>query len=158
MLAGHLLTQWVPSWSEQAHLYLLAMLIGTLSAAVLGVAAEWCLFRPLRASPPLYPLVATFGLSLVVHDVLLAWMGPAEVFAPRFPGLKGSMQMGEDFFPLWQLVTLLLGPLVWLALHLLLTQTRWGRQVRAATQDREMLDALGVNPAPLMMLGCMPAN
>jgi branched-chain amino acid transport system permease protein len=158
MLAGHLLTQWVPSWSEQAHLYVLAILTGACAAALLGAAAEWCLFRPLRASPPLYPLVATFGLSLVVHDVLLAWMGPAEVFAPRFPGLKGSIQIGEDFFPQWQLVTLLLGPLVWLALHLLLTQTRWGRQVRAATQDRDMLDALGVNPAPLMMgvvvLGC----
>jgi len=158
MLAGHLLTQWVPVWSEYAPLYLVAMLMGAIGAAVLGAIAELCLFRPLRASPPLYPLVATFGLSLVVHDVLLAWMGPAEVFAPRFPGLKGSIQIGEEFFPQWQLVTLLLGPLVWLALHLLLTQTRWGQQVRAATQDRDMLDALGVNPAPLMMgvvvLGC----
>jgi branched-chain amino acid transport system permease protein len=158
MFAGHLLTQWLPLWSEQAHLYLAAMLLGALSAALLGAAAEWCLFRPLRQSPPLYPLVATFGLSLVVHDVLLAWMGPAEVFAPRFPGLKGSVQIGEDFFPQWQLLSLLLGPLVWLALSLLLTKTRWGRQVRAATQDRDMLDALGVNPAPLMLgvvvLGC----
>ena len=158
MVAGQLVTQWLPAWSETASLYVAAMLIGALSAAALGAVAEWCLFRPLRQSPPLYPLLATFGLSLLIHDGLLAWMGPAEIFAPRFPGLKGAVQIGEDFFPQWQLLTLLLGPLVWLALHLLLRKTRWGRQVRAATQDRDMLDALGVNPAPLMLsvvvLGC----
>ena len=41
---------------------------------------------------------------------------------------------------------------------MLITKTLWGRQDRAAKQDRQMLDALGVNPAPLMMgvvvLGC----
>jgi branched-chain amino acid transport system permease protein len=158
MVAGHFITQVWGSGSDQVAIYVAAMLMGALCAALLGAAAEWCLFRPLRHSPPLYPLVATFGLSLVIHDVLLAWMGPAEIFAPRFPGLKGSVQVGEDFFPQWQMLSLLLGPLVWLGLHLLLTTTRWGRQVRAATQDRQMLDALGVNPAPLMMgvvvLGC----
>jgi branched-chain amino acid transport system permease protein len=80
------------------------------------------------------------------------------VFAPRFPGLKGAIQLGESYFPTWQLFTLALGPLVWLGLHLLLTRTLWGQRVKAATQDREMLGALGVNPAPLMlgvvMLGC----
>ena len=52
--------------------------------------------------------------------------------------------------------------MVWWALHLLLTRTLWGQQVKAATQDRAMLGALGVNPAPLMlgvvMLGCALAG
>ena len=158
LVAGNVVTQWWPGGANAAWSYTLALGIGALSAAVLGALVEWCLFRPLRHSPPLYPLVATFGLSLVVHDVLLWWLGPGEVFAPRFPGLKGSLAIGEEFFPQWQLFTLCLGPLVWLGLHLLLTKTRWGQRVRAATQDRDMLDALGVNPAPLMMgvvvLGC----
>src|SRR5690606_534381 len=38
-----------------------------------------------------------------------------------------------------------IGAVVWLALWLLLNRTHWGRQIRAATQDREMLGALGVN-------------
>ena len=157
MVAGKLVTQWFPA-ADHAGFYMAAMLLGALCAALLGAVTDWCLFRPLRNSPPLYPLVASFGLALLIHDVLLAGMGPAEIFAPRFPGLKGAIQVGEDFFPQWQILTMLLGPLVWLALHLMLTQTRWGCQVRAATQDRDMLDALGVNPAPLMMgvvvLGC----
>ena len=158
LVAGNVVTHWWPGSANAAWSYTLALGMGALSAAALGALVEWRLFRPLRHSPPLYPLVATFGLSLVVHDVLLWWLGPGEVFAPRFPGLKGSLAIGEEFFPQWQLFTLCLGPLVWLGLHLLLTKTRWGQRVRAATQDRDMLDALGVNPAPLMMgvvvLGC----
>jgi branched-chain amino acid transport system permease protein len=158
LVAGNLVTLWWPDAGSHAGSYAGAMLVGALCAAALGALVEWQLFRPLRHSPPLYPLVATFGLSLVIHDVLLWWLGPGEVFAPRFPGLKGSMPIGEEYFPQWQLFTLCLGPLVWILLHLLLTKTKWGQQVRAATQDRDMLDALGVNPAPLMMgvvvLGC----
>lgn len=162
LVAGHWVTQWHPSWAEHSATYVLAMLIGATSAAALGALTEWVLFKPLRQSPPLYPLVASFGLSLFMHDALLWSLGPQEVFAPRFPGLKGSVQIGEDFFPQWQLVTLCLGPLVWWLLHVLLTRTSWGQRVRAATQDREMLDALGINPAPLMMgvvvLGCALAG
>ena len=158
LIAGTLVTHWLPAWSEQGSTYLLAMLMAAAAAALLGGLTEIFLFRPLRHSPPLYPLVATFGLSLVIHDVLLWALGPGEVFAPRFPGLKGAVQLGEDFFPEWQLVTLCLGPIVWGVLHGLLTQTKWGQRVRAATQDRDMLDALGVNPAPLLLsvvvLGC----
>ena len=162
MVAGYTVTQWQPAWAEHGATYMAAMLVGAGAAASLGALAEWFLFRPLRHSPPLYPLVATFGLSLVIHDALLWVLGPAEVFAPRFPGLKGAVQMGEDFFPQWQLLSLCLGPFVWGLLHVLLTQTKWGQQVRAATQDREMLGALGVNPAPLMLsvvvLGCALAG
>ena len=158
LIAGTLVTQWLPAWSEQGSTYLLAMMLGATAAALLGGLTEVFLLRPLRHSPPLYPLVATFGLSLVIHDVLLWALGPGEVFAPRFPGLKGAVQVGEDFFPQWQIVTLCLGPVVWGVLHVLLTRSKWGQRVRAATQDRDMLDALGVNPAPLLLsvvvLGC----
>lgn len=158
LVAGTLVTQWLPAWSEHGSTYLMAMILGATVAALLGGLTEVFLLRPLRHAPPLYPLVATFGLSLVIHDVLLWALGPAEVFAPRFPGLKAAVQVGEDFFPQWQMVTLCLGPVVWGVLHVLLTRTKWGQRVRAATQDRDMLDALGVNPAPLLLsvvvLGC----
>jgi branched-chain amino acid transport system permease protein len=134
------------------------ILMGACVAALLGAVTEVLLLKRMRHAPQLYQLVATFGLTLALHDAMRWFFGPEEVFAPRFPGLKGAIQLGESYFPTWQLFTLALGPLVWLGLHLLLTRTLWGQRVKAATQDREMLDALGVNPAPLMlgvvMLGC----
>ncbi len=158
LVTAHAVTNVWPQLGESAWGYAGAMLLGAAVAAVVGALAEFALLRRMRRAPELYQLVATFGLTLALHDVMLWAFGPEEVFAPRFPGLKGAVALGEAYFPVWQLFTLLLGPLVWLGLHLLLTRTRWGCQVKAATQDREMLDALGVNPAPLMlgvvMLGC----
>lgn len=156
--AAHAVTHWWPEWAESAWTYALAMLLGAALAALLGALTELLLLRRMRHAPQLYQLVATFGLTLALHDAMRWYFGPEEVFAPRFPGLKGAIQLGESYFPTWQLFTLVLGPLVWLGLHLLLTRTLWGQRVKAATQDRDMLNALGVNPAPLMlgvvMLGC----
>ena len=156
--AAHAVTNWWPAWGESAWGYAAAMLMGAGLAAMLGAITEVLLFKRMRQAPQLYQLVATFGLTLALHDAMRWYFGPEEVFAPRFPSLKGAIEVGGAFFPSWQLFTLLLGPLVWLGLHLLLTRTLWGQRVKAATQDRDMLDALGVNPAPLMlgvvMLGC----
>ena len=162
LVSAHAVTNWWPGLGESALGYAAAMLLGALVACGVGAVAEWGLLRRMRQAPELYQLVATFGLTLAMHDAMLWLFGPDEVFAPRFPGLTGAVALGEAYFPTWQLLTMVLGPLVWWALHLLLTRTLWGRQVKAATQDRDMLDALGVNPAPLMlgvvMLGCALAG
>ncbi len=162
LFTAHWVTDWYPSWGESALLYAAAMLLGALCAGLAGAAAEFLLLRRLYASPELYQLVATFGLSLTLFDLMRWGFGPQEVFAPRFPGLTGSVMLGEEFFPQYQLLTIVLGPLLWLALHLLLQRSRFGRRLRAATQDRAMLAALGVNPKPLMLaavvLGCLLAG
>ena len=162
LLSAHWVTNWYPAWGESAALYALAMLLGAACAGVAGAVAEFVLLRRMYGVPELYQLVATFGLTLAMHDAMRWGFGPDEVFAPRFPGLKGSIELGTEYFPQYQLVTIVLGPLVWLGLHLLLHKTRFGKRLRAATQDRDMLDALGVNPKPLMMgvvvLGCALAG
>jgi branched-chain amino acid transport system permease protein len=162
MLSAHIVALWLPSWGESAWGYAAAMLIGAACAALVGAVVEFALLRRMVGSPELYPLVATFGLTLFMHDAMRWAFGPDEVFAPRFPGLKGSVEFSGEFFPTWHIVTIALGPLVWLGLHLLLTRTTWGQRVRAATADRDMLAALGINPAPLMLgavvLGCALAG
>lgn len=162
LFTAHWVTNWFPSWGESAPLYLLAMLMGAAAAALAGAVAEFFLLRRMSGAPELYQLVATFGLTLALHDAMQWGFGPDEVFAPRFPGLKGAVQIGEEFFPAYQLAMIALGPLVWLGLHLLLRHSGFGRRLRAATQDRGMLAALGVNPKPLMLgavvLGCALAG
>ena len=162
LFTAHWVTNWFPAWGESAVLYLIAMLLGASLAALVGAVAEFVLLRRLYGVPELYQLVATFGLTLFMSDAMRWSFGPDEVFAPRFPGLKGSVELAGEFFPQYQLVVIALGPLVWLGLHLLLHRTLFGRRLRGATQDRVMLDALGVNPKPLMLgavvLGCFLAG
>lgn len=162
LFTAHWVTHWFPAWGESAPLYFLAILLGAACAGIAGAAAEFLLLRRMTGAPELYQLVATFGLTLAMHDAMQWGFGPDEVFAPRFPGLKGSVQIGEEFFPVYQLAMIALGPLVWLGLRLLLRRSLFGQRLRAATQDRAMLEALGVNPRPLMLgavvLGCALAG
>jgi branched-chain amino acid transport system permease protein len=162
LFSAHWLTNWFPDWADSAWLYLLAMLLGAAVAAAVGALADVLLLRRMAGAPELYQLVATFGLTLALHDAMLWFFGNQEVFAPRFPGLKGSVTIGEEMFPTYQLALMAVGPLVWLGLHLLLTRTLFGQRLRAATEDREILGALGVNPRPLMLgavvLGCALAG
>ena len=162
LFTAHWVTNWFPTWGESAPLYLVAMLLGGACAGLAGAIVEFFLLRRMVGAQELYQLVATFGLTLAMHDAMQWTFGPDEVFAPRFPGLKGSVQIGDEFFPVYQLVMIALGPLVWGGLHLLLHRSRFGQRLRAATQDRSMLAALGVNPKPLMLgavvLGCALAG
>lgn len=98
LFTAHWVTHWFPAWGESAPLYLLAIFLGAACAGILGAAAEFLLLRRMTDAPELYQLVATFGLTLAMHDAMQWVFGVDEVFAPRFPGLTGSIAVGEGFF------------------------------------------------------------
>ncbi len=124
---------------------------GLIAAALLvgafGALIEIILLRRIYRAPELFQLLATFALVLVINDGTLWIWGPEDLLGPIAPGLNGSFLILGRYFPWYDLVLIFIGPLVLGLLWLLLTRTRWGTLVRAATQDREMLGALGVNQA-----------
>ncbi|HMJ42843.1 MAG TPA: ABC transporter permease, partial [Pseudolabrys sp.] len=97
----------------------------------------------------LFQLLATFALVLVFNDMALWIWGPEDLLGPRAPGLRGSIEVLGRRLPEYALFLALIGPVVLLILHFALARTRFGRLIRAATQDREMVGALGVNQAIL---------
>ncbi len=121
------------------------VLLAGIVVALVGALLESLLLRRLYGAPELLQLLATFALVLVIQDVTLWAWGPEDLLGPRAPGLDGALTIAGRRFPQYDLLLIALGPLVLAALHLLLTRTRWGTLVRAATQDREMAGALGVN-------------
>src|SRR5216684_1831948 len=125
------------------------VIAAALVVAVIGLAIERVLLRRLYASPELFQLLATFGIVLIVQDVALMAWGAEELLGPRAPGLSGAVPILGQSFPQYELLIIAIGPLVLLALWLLLHRTRWGILVRAATQDREMTAALGVDQVVL---------
>ena len=124
-----------------------ALLLAPLACGVLGAITEIALLRRIYKSPELFQLLATFALVLVIKDATLWLWGPEELFGPRAAGLEGSIEILGRQFPSYDLFLIAVGPCVLLGLTLLLTRTRFGTLVRAATQDREMVGALGVNQA-----------
>ena len=125
----------------------LAVPLAAVAVGVLGAVIEIVLLRRIYRAPELFQLLATFALVLVIKDAVLWLYGPEELLGPRAPGLSGSVAIMGRSFPMYDLFLIVMGPLVLGLLWLLLTRTRWGTLVRAATQDREMVGALGVNQA-----------
>src|SRR5712691_3211602 len=117
--------------------------------ALIGALIEFVLLRPIYRAPELFQLLATFALVLVINDATLWLWGPEDLLGPRAPGFRGAVDVLGRRFPSYDLFLIAMGPLVLLVLHLALARTRFGRLVRAATQDREMVGALGVNQALL---------
>jgi branched-chain amino acid transport system permease protein len=117
--------------------------------AMVGAVIEAVLLRRLYHAPELFQLLATFALVLVINDAVLWLWGPEDLLGPRAPGLRGAVAILERRFPSYDLFLIAMGPLVLFALQTLLARSRFGRLVRAASQDREMVGALGVNQSVL---------
>ncbi|MCC7227501.1 MAG: ABC transporter permease [Burkholderiaceae bacterium] len=124
-----------------------SLLIAAVVVGLAGAAVEILLMRRIYKAPELFQLLATFAVVLVVKDAVLWAWGPEELLGPRAPGLAGSVEILGRNFPAYDLVLIVAGPVVLGLLWLLLARTRFGTLVRAATQDREMVAALGVNQA-----------
>ena len=139
-----------------------ALALAALAVGLIGAVVEVVLLRRIYHAPELFQLLATFALVLVIKDAALWLWGPEDLLGPRAPGLGGSVSILGRRFPQYDLLLIAAGPLVLGALWLLLTRTRFGTLVRAATQDREMVAALGVNQARLFTavftLGAMLAG
>jgi branched-chain amino acid transport system permease protein len=121
------------------------ILAAALIVAAIGVLVEMALLRRIYHVPELFQLLATFGLTLMVEDLVVLIWGPSDLVGPRAPGLKGALDFFGQKIPSYDLFLIVLGPVVLGLLWLIFRRTRWGVLVRAATQDRDMVAALGVN-------------
>jgi len=121
------------------------LLLAAAMVALLGALIEVVLLRRIYRSSEVFQLLATFGVVLILQDLALAIWGPDELFAPRAPGLKGSVEIAGAWVPQYSLFVMAVGPAVYAMLWFTITRTRWGLWVRAAAQDRETAGALGLN-------------
>jgi len=147
MLGLYLAVALVQRWGETAAGFWTALLCAALIVAVLGGLIEMLLLRRVYRAPEMFQLLATFALVLILNDAAMWLWGPEDLLGPLAPGLEGAVVIFGRFVPTYDLLLIVSGPLVLGALWWLLARTRWGALMRAATQDREMLGALGVNQA-----------
>jgi branched-chain amino acid transport system permease protein len=149
MVGAYLMVTLVEALPERPWSFWAALLVAPCGVAVLGGVIEVGLLRLIYRRDPLMQLILTFGLILVIGTlVLLAW-GPDNKSVSRPEALAGSVRIFGQPFPSYYLLVLGLAPMVAVALWLIFYRTRWGMLIRAATVDREMLGALGVNVSAL---------
>jgi branched-chain amino acid transport system permease protein len=121
----------------------IALVAAPVIVGLLGAVTEVATLRPLYRREPLYGLILTFGLALVFREgVRQIWGGDMRRILPPFPGSTPLLGMT---YPDYRLFLLGASSTLLLTIWLFFTKTRAGVIVRAAVQDAEMLDGLGVN-------------
>jgi branched-chain amino acid transport system permease protein len=120
-----------------------ALLFAGVAVGLLGIVIEMAMFRPLYGRDPIFHLLLTFGLGMVFREAArLIWGG--ETKRIEVP-VSGALEFLGMIYPLYRLVILGIGILILTAIWYLLTKTEAGATLRAASQDRQMAAALGIN-------------
>ncbi len=133
--------------------FALAMLAGTLAAALLGALLESGVMRRLYDREHLDQVLATFAIILISNELVRMLFGrqPLAIDVPS--ALAGSVELIPGApYPLYRLVIIGIGLAVMVGLYALVMRTRLGMWMRAAADNAEMIALLGVNTR-LLSLG-----
>jgi branched-chain amino acid transport system permease protein len=145
---GAYVTAWtVGSVFAGVHPVFLYLLLpaGALAAAALGAVLEPTLLRPLYRRAEEYQLLATFGLLMILEDVVRFLWGPYPLSASTLFEKAGSVSIGGSLYPTYNLLVIAIGGVAALFLWAFVYKTRFGVVLRATSQDMRRASALGVN-------------
>jgi branched-subunit amino acid ABC-type transport system permease component len=123
----------------------LAMILAPLIVAAIGMLMESFTIRPLYGLNPLYQLLLTVGLAMIIANaVLLIWGGDQRsIILPDY--FKGYINFFGVFYPRFRLFVLLFSTAVAVVLWVTIRRSRWGIVIRAGMHDLETVSAFGIN-------------
>ncbi len=121
-----------------------ALILGTLTVAVLGILTERFLLAR-TYSNELNEVLLTFGLAFILADLVRLIWGTNPQTLSQLESLSFTVAFAGVEFPAYRLFVVLVGCLVAALLWYFETRTRIGAIVRAGVDDREMVSALGIN-------------
>ncbi|WP_427025598.1 branched-chain amino acid ABC transporter permease [Aureimonas ureilytica] len=124
-----------------------------LAAGLYAVAVELAVIQWLYRRDHLYQVLATLGMIFFTNEAVSILFGRQPPFVDIPPALQGAVTVfpGLDY-PVMRLSFILVGALVAIGLWALVNKTRIGMLIRAGADDREMVDALGINVRRLYTL------
>jgi branched-chain amino acid transport system permease protein len=123
----------------------IALPVVPVALGVVGVVVERLFIRRLAALDPLYNFLLTFGLALILQDLVKREYGVQSQPYPRPSALSGSVDLGLFTYPAYRVFVLGVAVVACLAVWFVLSRTRAGMIVRAATERPELTRALGID-------------
>ena len=142
MLGGYFLMAAL-AWTRS---YGWAIPLAFLGAALVAVVLEIVVLRPLYRRGPLDQVLATFGLTLFFNEAVTVIWGRESIPLSIPPFLTGSVEIiPGSAYPIYRLVITAVAIVAGLLLYLLITRTRVGALIRAGSDNREIVAALGIN-------------
>jgi branched-chain amino acid transport system permease protein len=125
--------------------FYVALVVAPLLVGLMGVAIERFTVRPLYGRDPLYHILLTFGLVLVLNDLIkLIWgTSPRRIARPEY--LTGTLELFGTTFSRYAFFIIGFGGVLAVGVWALLKYTRYGLIIRAGAQDRRMVRNLGIS-------------
>jgi branched-chain amino acid transport system permease protein len=147
----------------EASVALYALLpVGAVAAGALGAIIEPTLLRPLYKRAEEYQLLITFGLLLILEDLMRLIWGPYPLSVSALYEALGSLHVGEEIYPIYNLVVIVVGAAAAAGIWAFVYRTHFGVVLRATSQNMRMASALGVNVNRVYVqafsLGCFMAG
>jgi branched-chain amino acid transport system permease protein len=132
--------------------YLAGIAAALIIGGLLGLLINAAIFMPLRARrSELLPLIATIGVSVMLQNVMLAWLGPIP-YAFETPYSNQVIRVAGTFFTLQSVIIIAVSVTTITLLYAFMKFTFLGKALRAVAQDRETAGLMGINPNHLIML------
>jgi branched-chain amino acid transport system permease protein len=126
--------------------FLLALAAALVLIAIVSALFEVLIIRPLYRFGHLDQVLATFGVSIALNEVVIMIWGREPVFIAPPDWLDGTVQLTQTIgYPVYRLAITAVAAAAGIGLWLLLTRTRLGMRIRAGAEKGEIIGALGVN-------------
>jgi branched-chain amino acid transport system permease protein len=127
-----------------------ALALAPIMVGVVGIAIERALLRHIYRLDPLYGLLLTFGLALIIEGVFRQQYGSSGLPYDIPPALEGGRNLGFMFLPIYRAWVILASVAVCFATWFTIERTKLGAYLRAATENPALVRAFGIN-VPLMI-------
>jgi branched-chain amino acid transport system permease protein len=129
-----------------------ALILAPLIVGLMGIVVERLALSRLYDVDPLYGLLFTFGLALVIEGVFRYYYGVSGNPYPVPPLLAGGTNLGFMFLPIYRGWVVVASLIICLGTWLLIEKTKFGSYLRAATENPKLVQAFGVNVPILLTL------
>ncbi len=127
-----------------------AIVISPVLVGLIGIVFERFILRRFYSADPIISLLLTFGLSMVIEQLIRMLWGAAPLASSIPTALRGNVVVGEFLYSRYRLIILGAVALLLVAIWFLLNRTSFGRVVRAGVQKPDMVAALGIKLQPYM--------
>lgn len=129
-----------------------SLVLTPLGVGAIGLVVERVLLRPLYGRGIDYPLLLTFGLSYVFVETIRILFGLTGMRFPTPPDLRGAVNIGIGYFPLYRLFLIGITAVIVAALWFFIERTRYGLIIRAGARDPEIVKVLGIDVSKVWLL------
>ena len=122
-----------------------AIFLSPVVAGLLGALIEVSLLRRMQAEEHVYQILLTFGVSLILQELIIMIWGPVGKSIPMPKELAGVVDFGVFSFPDYRIFLIVFIAAICLVCWLLIEKTSYGSIIRAGTENRNMVNCLGID-------------